>query len=160
METEVCKYKKPSQKIHFIPDGGERISEHLLHVQNVVIPKVMEASKSLRTETTSKMEMTPKKFIWTWTLKRLSRRGRWPIGEMLKNCKRRFWSLKRKLMIFIWINPFKGLGELVCYFKLRKMKEKFWSFNNLGQHLLDPWLVSWWQIKSRLFQISMINILV
>ena len=63
METEVCKYKKPSQKIHFIPDGGERISKHLLHVQNVVIPKVMEASKSLRTETTSKMEMTPKKFI-------------------------------------------------------------------------------------------------
>ena len=58
METEVCKYKKPSQKIHFIPDGGERISEHLLHVQNVVIPKVMEASKSLKTETTSRMEMT------------------------------------------------------------------------------------------------------
>ena len=92
METEVCKYKKPSQKIHFIPDGGERISEHLLHVQNVVIPKVMEASKSLRTETTSRMEMTPGKFILNlaWTLKRLSSRGRWPIGEMLKNCKRRF----------------------------------------------------------------------
>ena len=32
-------------------------------------------------------------------------------------------------MIFIWINPFKGLGKFVCYFELRKMKE----------HLLDPW---------------------
>ena len=50
METEVCKYEKPSQNIHFIPNGGERISEHLLHVQNVVIPQVVEASKSLRTE--------------------------------------------------------------------------------------------------------------